>query len=136
MTERADHARYSAGAGFPRTGPARTVTFFPPARLRTRTVIDGDRVLVTVFGDLDLDTEQALRRTLATALERGPGGVDLDLSEVGFCDCSGLNVLLSARQQALGDGKAIVLCAASDAVARVLELSRTLPLFAPGAPED
>ncbi|MFF8926782.1 ANTAR domain-containing protein [Streptomyces longwoodensis] len=91
---------------------------------------EGDRAVVTVRGDLDLDAARPLERGLRTALVSSVHGVDLDLSEVGFCDCAALNVLLAARQRALTEGKTLDLTATAPTVDRVLDLTGTRSLFA------
>ncbi|MFE2587009.1 anti-sigma factor antagonist [Streptomyces sp. NPDC059378] len=90
----------------------------------------GDRLVVTVAGELDLDCTQQLRRTLSHALEHADAGLELNLAGVAFCDCSALNVLLHIRRRAHADAKSLVLRATSPAVERSLTLTDTLPLFA------
>lgn len=86
-------------------------------------------MLVVVSGAIDLVTEQALHNGLRQALARSDSGIDLDLSRVNFCDCSGLNVLLRLRRHALEQGKRITVRAAGDAVLRLLSITGTLSLF-------
>ncbi|AIS01977.1 STAS domain-containing protein [Streptomyces glaucescens] len=100
-----------------------------------RTRPDGGRARVTVSGELGLEAGEDLRAALRTALAGTDDGIDLDLSEVAFCDCSSLNILLALREQALGEGKSVTLRAVSPAVERLLTLTGTLPLFAPAAAE-
>ncbi|MER6124887.1 ANTAR domain-containing protein [Streptomyces sp. NPDC001795] len=90
---------------------------------------DGDRVTVTVSGELDIDTEEALLDALRDALRSSVSGVDLDLGGVDFCDCSGLNVLLCIRRRALEDAKTVLFSATAPAVDRLLTLTGTRPLF-------
>ncbi|MCT9079176.1 STAS domain-containing protein [Streptomyces fulvoviolaceus] len=56
------------------------------------------RALITLAGEIDLETAPLVR----AALQRCPGDgirtIDVDLSPVTFCDCSGLNVFLHAAQ--------------------------------------
>ncbi|MFG3281260.1 STAS domain-containing protein [Streptomyces sp. NPDC048111] len=99
--------------------------------LRITSRAGGGRVDVTVGGELDFDTAPQLYDALTAALCQAAGGVDLDLDAVSFCDCSGLNVLLRARYDALDQGKTLVLRSADPGVARLLGLARALPLFAP-----
>ena len=109
------------------------------ASLKIATRPAGTRTVVVVSGEIDIDTEQAVRRALRLALARSPGGLDLDLAGVGFCDCAGLNVLLSLRRIALSDGKTLAVRAVSAGVARLFALTDTSSLFvhAPGpAPAD
>jgi anti-anti-sigma factor len=95
----------------------------------------GDRLVVTVSGELDLDSDQLLQKTLSDALDRAPGGLELDLTGVDFCDCSALNVLLRVRDRARATDKSLVVGAGSPVVQRLLALSGTLPLFVAGASE-
>jgi anti-anti-sigma factor len=94
----------------------------------------GDRMRVVVIGELDIESDHGLHRALSSLLRHSRTGIDLDLSKVGFCDCSGLNTLLRIRRLALREGKTVTSCAASGAVVRLLTLTRTLPLFT--APAD
>ncbi|MFF6992355.1 ANTAR domain-containing protein [Streptomyces sp. NPDC010273] len=89
----------------------------------------GARTVVVVSGEIDIDTEQTLQRALRLALARSSEGVDLDLTGAGFCDCSGLNVLLRVRRIALTDGKTLRIRAAAPAVERLLTLTDTSSLF-------
>lgn len=90
----------------------------------------GDWTLVVVSGAIDIVTERALREALRQALARSARGLDLDLSGVDFCDCSGLNVLLRLRQRALDEGKTIAIQATSTVVRRLFSVTGTLSLFA------
>ncbi|MGW1892331.1 anti-sigma factor antagonist [Streptomyces sp. NPDC002004] len=101
-----------------------------PVTLRVDTV--GDRLVVTVSGELDLSNDQELQRALSEALDRAAGGLELDLAGVEFCDCSALNVLLRVRRRALQTSKSLSLGATSPAMKRLLGLTRTLPLFITG----
>ncbi|NUT28611.1 MAG: anti-sigma factor antagonist [Streptomyces sp.] len=97
---------------------------------------EGDRVMVTVRGELDLDTGEQFRRVLREALNRSVHGIRLDLEGVSFCDCSALNILLVLRDGALGQGKTISLHSTSAAVERLLTLSGVRTLFADGSEAD
>ncbi|WP_199546120.1 ANTAR domain-containing protein [Streptomyces sp. N35] len=89
----------------------------------------GDRWLVVVGGDIDVHAAPLLHGTLREALGRTRDGIELDLSKVEFCDCSGLNALLRMRQQALDSGKTISVRAVSTAMGRLLDVTHTRPLF-------
>ncbi|WP_328883921.1 ANTAR domain-containing protein [Streptomyces sp. NBC_00299] len=89
----------------------------------------GDRVMVKVSGELDLDTSERLQGVLREALNRSVRGVDLHLEGVSFCDCSTLNILLNVRHFALEQGKTVAIHAASTAVDRLLSLTGTHSLF-------
>lgn len=98
-------------------------------------VPDGDRMKVRVCGELDHGGRQ-LERGLTEVLDGSASGIDLDLSAIGFCDCSGLNVLLGLRRRALDEGKTITISASGPSVDRLLELTGARELFArPGSDE-
>src|SRR5437879_6006371 len=99
-----------------------------PCLLAIDVVPDGDRMNVRVCGELDHGGRQ-LQRSLDEALDNSASGVDLDLSAVGFCDCSGLNLLLGLRRQALDQGKTVTIGASGPSVDRLLELTGARELF-------
>ncbi|MEU1192917.1 ANTAR domain-containing protein [Streptomyces sp. NPDC005859] len=129
MPERAGDA--NTGDGYARTGTetsrARDAGSAPAPEIGVRP--DGDRVLVAVRGDLDLDSAERLEHALCAALGASVRGVDLDLGGVEFCDCSALNVLLGVREQGLEQGKTVALRTVGPAVARLLTLTGTRTLF-------
>ncbi|MGW6907847.1 anti-sigma factor antagonist [Streptomyces sp. NPDC054940] len=96
---------------------------------------DGDRIIVKIRGELDLDTSEQFRGVLREALSRSVRGIDLDLQDVSFCDCSALNILLSLRHRALEQGKTVAVHSTGTAVDRLLTLSGTHTFFARSGPE-
>ncbi|MFJ7072068.1 anti-sigma factor antagonist [Streptomyces sp. NPDC098781] len=98
--------------------------------LTTALRADGDRIMVKVRGELDLDTSERFRGALREALSRSVRGVDLDLENVSFCDCAALNILLGLRQRALKQGKTVAIQASSATVDRLFALTGTRALFA------
>ncbi|MCZ4514913.1 anti-sigma factor antagonist [Streptomyces sp. ActVer] len=103
----------------------------PPAPLKIEAHQVGARTAVVIAGEIDLDGEQQLEQELRRALAESVTGVDLDLSGVEFCDCSGLNVLLRLRRRALKDTKTVVIQAADPVVERLLTVTETSSLFEP-----
>ncbi|WP_417159465.1 STAS domain-containing protein [Streptomyces cyaneofuscatus] len=76
----------------------------PPSEDRAVRIISRQErgaLVLTVSGDLDIDTVPPLGRALETAAEEGSGPVVVDLSGVGFADSTTVNVLLQG-QTALG----------------------------------
>jgi anti-anti-sigma factor len=106
----------------------------PPCPATVETVPHGDRVSVTVRGELDVEALQ-IQDDLHDALCRSGSGIDLDLDGVGFCDCSGLNLLLDLRQRALSQGKTVALRGSSPAVERLLDLTGAKALFSRHTPD-
>lgn len=92
----------------------------------------GDFTVVVACGDIDAATSDRLASFLADARRRDTRGIILDLSQVGFMDCSGLRVLVSAQRDAALLGGELRLAATKPAVSKVLGLSdvyRVLPPF-------
>ncbi|MDT0438094.1 MULTISPECIES: STAS domain-containing protein [Streptomyces] len=58
----------------------------------------GDWTVLQVSGELDLVTSPALRQRVHDAVADGRHGLVLDLSEVFFCDSSGVGVLIASRR--------------------------------------
>ncbi|KUO20414.1 STAS domain-containing protein [Streptomyces dysideae] len=58
----------------------------------------GDWAVLQVSGELDLVTSPALRQRIHDAVAEGRHSLVLDLSEVYFCDSSGVGVLIAARR--------------------------------------
>ncbi|WP_409240323.1 STAS domain-containing protein [Streptomyces sp. PA5.6] len=86
---------------------------------------------IVVHGELDIRTANELRPDLLRALAHSQGGLDLDLSALTFCDCSGVNLLLALHQYAREEGKRITISSAQPAVERILDLTCTRALFMP-----
>jgi anti-sigma B factor antagonist len=94
------------------------------------TTQDGARV-VSVAGELDLDGEMALRSALSSALRADPLPrlLVLDLSDLTFCDSSGLNLLLRARLEAEDRSITLRLVCHGATVLRLLRTTGTDTLF-------
>ncbi|MEV1021002.1 ANTAR domain-containing protein [Streptomyces sp. NPDC050264] len=64
---------------------------------------DGDRMVVSVRGDLRLHEDQRLESALRPLLLASDGSLDLDLNRVEPCGCSAVNILLSVEPPAATD---------------------------------
>jgi anti-anti-sigma factor len=98
--------------------------------------VAGGRAVVTCRGEFDFGAQE-LRSELYAVLDRSATGVDLDLGEVRFCDCAGLNLLLDLRREALDQGKTVTVRTYSPSVGRLLDLTGARELFVtenPGSP--
>lgn len=92
----------------------------------------GDYTIVVACGDIDAATSDRLASFLTDARRRETRGIVIDLSQVGFMDCSGLRVLVSAQRDAALLGGELRLAATRPAVSKILGLSdvyRLLPPF-------
>jgi anti-sigma B factor antagonist len=85
-------------------------------------------------GELDAANSEQVGQDLRVALAAAaPAGVILDLSNLSFCDSSGLSTLISVYKQARASQLPIVLAGAHDRVAHVMSLTqvdRLLPFQA------
>jgi anti-anti-sigma factor len=57
-----------------------------------------NRALVTLAGEIDLETVPLVRESLERCLRDGISTIDVDLTTVTFCDCSGVGAFLYASQ--------------------------------------
>ncbi|WP_328761281.1 STAS domain-containing protein [Streptomyces sp. NBC_00272] len=89
------------------------------------------RNVFRVVGELDLDHVRAVDEALLAVLADGDGPTEIvvDLSNSSFCDSSGLNALLRARELGLRAGHTLVLAAPSHRLLRLLHLTGSADLF-------
>nr|WSX53641.1 STAS domain-containing protein [Streptomyces sp. NBC_00974] len=90
-----------------------------------------ETVVVRLSGEMDITRVSEVRTMLLRAVTRpdGPAEIVIDLSDLTFCDSSGLNALLRARLEAVESGHTLRLAAPSHQMLRLLELTGTLGLF-------
>lgn len=55
-----------------------------------------NQALVTLTGEIDMDSAPLVRESLGQCLRDGIRTIDVDVTTVTFCDCSGLNTFLHA----------------------------------------
>ncbi|MFG3226906.1 STAS domain-containing protein [Kitasatospora sp. NPDC048194] len=93
-----------------------------------RRTADGAAVC-TFAGDLDLDSLTEVGTALQEALAARPALLVADLEHLGFCDSSGLNLLLRTRMNATAAGVPFRLAAPSEAVTRLLDITGAGAVF-------
>jgi len=81
--------------------------------------------LITLVGEIDLDSSPLLHEALAQCLHDGMNTIDIDLASVTFCDCHGLGILLDAAHHAIVAGGALRLRHPGAVVAQLLTLTGT-----------
>ena len=98
----------------------------------------GQRVLVSVTGDLDVEASTRLLKELSGSLtERRE--VEIDLSRVTFLDVPGARALIRVRDLVIASGGSVRVLGLDDErlpAARVLDLRRHLEDRAPRSPES
>lgn len=85
------------------------------------------RTRAEISGEIDADNCGKVRDALNAALDASTAGLDIDLSALTFCDCSGLHLLLDLHLTATTTGKTLVLHAPRPQFTRLLDLTDTAP---------
>jgi anti-sigma B factor antagonist len=81
----------------------------------------GDAVIVTVLGNLDVDSAGGLRAVLDQALQRPVPRVVIDLTRVDFCDSTGLSAFVLGHNRAVHAGGWVRLAGPNAWVRRLLD---------------
>lgn len=82
-----------------------------------------DAVLLTIEGELDIDTATELQHHLANQLRHGRRHFLLDVSAVPFMDSSGMNIILRTYQEVRRIPGGVYIIAPAPAVRRILDLT-------------
>ncbi|KJS59874.1 hypothetical protein VM95_24655 [Streptomyces rubellomurinus] len=85
--------------------------------------------VVSLYGELDLDSAAELDGVLAAALGEPATVVVVDCAGLEFCDSTGLNALLRGQARAEADGSRIELARPRPLVLRMLELTGATDAF-------
>ena len=92
--------------------------------------VDGSACVLSVKGDLDLDTSQVFERALDAAHERRPTSVVVDLAECSLIDSTGLGILVKAGKGLRHSTDARIAIACPDpSVRKVFEVTALDRLF-------
>ncbi|MBT2392104.1 MULTISPECIES: STAS domain-containing protein [Streptomyces] len=84
---------------------------------------DTDTAILTIGGELDIDTATSLHHHMANQFLHGRRHLVLDLSDLQFMDSSGLNVLIKAGREARNTAGDLHLAAPTPAVRRLFEIT-------------
>ena len=85
--------------------------------------VEGDRAIVTVRGDFDLQVAQRVVEVLAKVEAGEPALVIIDLSRVSFLDAAGMGVIAAAQARATEAGRNLVVVRPPYSVRRAFEVS-------------
>ena len=85
--------------------------------------VEGDRAIVTVRGDFDLQVAQRVVDELAKVETGEPALVVIDLSRVSFLDSAGMGVIAAAQARATEAGRDLVVVRPPYSVRRAFEVS-------------
>ncbi|WP_369250598.1 STAS domain-containing protein [Streptomyces sp. R41] len=89
----------------------------------------GNRALVTLTGEIDLNSAPLVHASLERCLRDGIHAIDVDVTAVTFCDCSGLNAFLYALSHTTAAGGSLQLHHPSPALERLVTLTGSSSLF-------
>src|SRR4051794_33617352 len=89
-------------------------------------------VVVSLSGEIDRVTAEAIDEAARSALEGGASRLEIDLRDVTFMDSEGLHALLDAERSLRCEGVGLALSGAPPCVRRLLELSGTAAMFTVG----
>lgn len=99
-------------------------------RRETVQVVSGGAVVeLVVRGMIDAASGPELEHAVAEELRRGGHAIRLDCTDVSFLSSAGIRVLLNVHRAAKAAGGTCLIGAASEPVARVLELMRLAPIL-------
>ncbi|WP_433795374.1 STAS domain-containing protein [Actinoplanes sp. CA-252034] len=90
---------------------------------------DGAATRLTLRGELDMETGDLVEEQVARVLAGRPAELVVDLEGLTFCDSSGIDVLLAARETAVRAGVAFRVTRPSGIVLRSLTITGVLPLL-------
>jgi anti-sigma B factor antagonist len=86
---------------------------------------------MTVAGEIDLYTAPRLHGELVAALAgETPVRLVIDMSDVEFCDSTGMNILLAAHRRAQEQGGDLQLAAPRATVRKILQVTGLETVFA------
>jgi anti-anti-sigma factor len=113
----------------PLTAPGDDDAMIPaaPHPLGITTSHRGDTIVMLLTGELDMAVEDRLRAAVRAALADRPRTLVLELSGLDFLDCTGLSILIWARNELHRDAGALQIRNPRPIVRRVLDLGGLTP---------
>ena len=89
----------------------------------------GDTATVRLDGELDIHTAPGVGEAVANAIDGGASTVVVDAAALRFCDSSGIQVLVQARERLVASGGALRVEGVHGSVQKVLAVTGLLDLF-------
>lgn len=100
-----------------------------PGELRIETARLGDRIELTLAGELDLVSAPQLESELMAVESPDAGELLLDLADVQFIDSTGLRVLLGATRRADATGQKLLVRHVRGQARRLFEIAGVIEQF-------
>jgi len=92
-------------------------------RLDLEVATHGDRVDISVGGELDTTTAPRLIGAAHDLIDGSVGCLEVDCEGVWFLDSAGVRALIVMRNEAVGVGMDFAVVRASDTVSRILDMT-------------
>ena len=89
----------------------------------------GDTARVRLDGELDIHTAPGVAEAVTGALDSGATTVVIDAGALRFCDSSGIQVLVQARERLVASGGVLRVEGVHGSVEKVLAVTGLLDLF-------
>ena len=99
------------------------------APLTIESSTEGATAAVSLAGELDVHTAPQLGEVLSEAQSGGVTELSIDVADLRFCDSSGIQVLVQARERAIQSGGVVRLTGVRGTVEKVLAVTGLLELF-------
>jgi anti-anti-sigma factor len=90
---------------------------------------DGDTSRIRLDGELDIHTAPGVAEAITGALDGGAATVVVDAAALRFCDSSGIQVLVQARERLVAAGGTLKVEGVHGSVQKVLAVTGLLDLF-------
>jgi anti-sigma B factor antagonist len=100
-----------------------------PEALEIRRDADGQGVVIALRGELDLGSAPHFEQELREIQAARPGRILIDLRSLDFMDCTGIRLIIRARQSAHADGRLLALRRGPRQVQRLFQLTGLLDHF-------
>ena len=97
--------------------------------MKLKHVVDGDRSVCSVEGEINLNTSPELRKLFGELLRDNIKKIVIDFSKVPYIDSSGLATLIELLQRLKKNGGSLRICSVSDQVKNVFEITKLHKLF-------
>lgn len=91
---------------------------------------NGDALVFSLRGTLDVTTSPSIRAALIEAAENGKHEIIVDLSQVEFLDSTGLGALIGAHRRALEKNGRVRLVCTDGPIQRLLNITGLMKSFA------
>jgi anti-sigma B factor antagonist len=97
--------------------------------LPMRTLDSGEWVVLQVAGEIDMASAPQLRQRVVALVTGGVSALVLDLSNIGFCDSTGLGVIVAAVKRLRTNGGDLRVVTNDERLLALFEITRLDQVF-------